>query len=140
MAVPTAYTEDTLAEYMHSALREVATTLGFAPGDGDYDEAVNEALLAYGVTDIAEATQIAKLRTLARREAWRQAQSAAAARFDFSADGGDYSRSQLHKQITTNLERAEADAAPYATVAYRISRKAIRFNDAYSAASEGADL
>ena len=51
MAVPTSYTEHTLAEYMHDELGKVATLLGYAVGvadAGSYAEAVIEAQITFG--------------------------------------------------------------------------------------------
>ena len=59
MAIPAGYTEATLKEYMHTVLGPVATTLGWTVADGDYDEAANEAVAAYGVDDVAAVARLA---------------------------------------------------------------------------------
>lgn len=111
MAIPTSYSEETLKAFMLAALSNLGAALGLTASS--FNEAVNDALLAYGVTDIAQATDIAKLRALARVAAWQVAVSAAAGDYDFSADGGNYRRSQLHEQARKGLAAAEADAAVY---------------------------
>lgn len=111
MALPASYTEATLAAYMATELGQLATALGYS-GSAGYQEAVNGALALYGVADVAQATDIAKLRALARLEAWKLAASGAA--YDFSADGASFSRSQLMDQINARLRAAELEAASYA--------------------------
>lgn len=113
MPVPTAYTEDSLAAFMHAALRDVATALGWSVAAGDYDEPVTDALIAYGEDDIADATDIQKLRALARVAVWQAAVDATVGDYDFSADGGSYSRSQLHAQALARLAQAQQQAAAY---------------------------
>lgn len=114
MPLPTAYTEPKLAEYMHTTLGEAASVMGYGhpgAGMGAYQEQVYDALLAYGVTDIADATDMALLRALAKREAWRKVMNESAGRYDVTADEGTFKRSQLHAQAKTNFQTASAEAA-----------------------------
>lgn len=113
MAAPTAYTEETLKAYMHTVLGAVATALEWSVAGGQYDEPVNEVLLAYDVTDIANATNVRKLRALARREAWRAAVNSLASNYNFSADGARHDLSQVYEQAQKQLEAAEADTLAY---------------------------
>jgi len=113
MAAPTSYTETTFKEYLHIVLGAMAAGLGWTVGGGDYDEVVNETLLAYAVDDIAAATDIRKLRALGRYELWRAVVAEVAGDYDYRADGGDYKRSQVHKQAMAQLARAEEDALEY---------------------------
>jgi hypothetical protein len=108
MALPSSYTESSLRDYMLFCVSALADTLGLAASD--FSEAVNDALVAYGVTDIALATNIAKLRGIAKAEAWRLIVTTTVGEYNFSADGGSYSREQLHKHAVDALARAEADA------------------------------
>lgn len=108
MAIPSSYTEFSLAAYMLAVTGNVAAALGW--DIENFDEAVNDALVAYGVSSIADATDIAKLRALAKVEAWRTAVNGTAADIEFSADGGTYKRNQMHEQALAALERAEAAA------------------------------
>jgi len=132
MAAPMSYTESTLAEFMLECLKDVATALGWT-GLSDVQEAVNETLLAYGVSDIASATEIRKLRGLARREVWRQVRSATAGDYDFSADGGSYHRSQIHAQAKLEFALAESAASIYdAESAQAVVIQAVEYaNDPY---------
>lgn len=112
MAAPTSYTEATLATFMLTELGDVAGVLEWT-AQADVQEAINEALLVYGVNDIADATDISKLRALARRQAWRSAVNSLTTRYDFSNPEGDYKRSQMVKAAATRLAQAESDAMPY---------------------------
>ena len=119
MPIPSAYTEKTLAEYMHLMLGKTAQALDlhFGPDDaGDYAQAVQDALLDYGAEDIAAISGvdgIRKLRALAKVAAWRHVVNNFAAFYDTSADGASYTRSQLFKQAKESLELAEDEALPY---------------------------
>ena len=130
MAVPASYTEKTLAEFMHVSLGKTAKALAinFGPEDaGDYAEAVNDALLAYGTDNIATISGMAniqKLRVLARVHAWQYVVNNFAALYDFSADGGSYHRSQMFKQAKESLALAQLAALPY-DPAYQVNVVAI---------------
>lgn len=116
MPAPSTYTEESLSAYMDSILGAVADVLSWSVAGGDYAEAVNETLLAYGVDDIALVTgreNIKRLRALARREVWRAVVNVTAGDYDFEADGGKYSRSEINKMAMQNLIRAESEAAEY---------------------------
>lgn len=112
MPAPTAYTEATLATFMLAELGDVAGVLGWTTQDA-VQEAINEALLVYGVDDIADATDIPKLRALARRQAWRSAVNSLTTRYDFTNPEGEYKRSQMVKAAATRLAQVESDAMPY---------------------------
>lgn len=109
---------------MRETLGGIATTLGLTTID--FVETVNDVLAAYGVSDIADATDIVKLRVLARVAALRRAQVAALSWYDFSADGGSFSRSQVQAQIKAMLSDAETDAFPY-TGAYAVTRATLTY-------------
>ncbi len=116
MAAPISYTEKTLAEFMHQDLGRTAEVLGYAAGiedAGSYAEAVNETLLAYGVSDISAAVEIPRLRILARAAAWRMAASGLVTAYKFSADGSSYERSALFEHANRMLNRAEYNAAAW---------------------------
>jgi hypothetical protein len=109
MTPPTSYTEKTLADFMHQELGKVAGILGYAVGAGDagsYAEAVNETLLNYGQTLIAEAGDMPKIRALARVEAWRKACTDLAALYQFTSDDASYERNQVFDQAEKNLQMA----------------------------------
>jgi hypothetical protein len=137
MSVPTAYTEQSLARFMEIILGKVAKVLELRAGvsdPGDFSEAVNDALLAYGTDDISTVSgsdNIQKLRALAAVCAWRHVVTNFAALYDFSADGGRYSRSQLFEQAKTSLEMAEQQALPYAANYMIHLRKTDHIHDPY---------
>lgn len=108
MAIPTSYTESTLRDYMLTVTENVASALGWTATK--FTEAVNDALVAYGVSDITSATDIAKLRTLAKVEAWKAVVDGTAADIEFTADGATFKRQQMHQQAVAALERAQAEA------------------------------
>ena len=108
MALPSSYTESALRDYMLASVGTVGSMLSLTASS--FTEAVNDALVAYGVTDIALATNIAKLRGIAKVEAWRLIVTTTVGEYNFSADGGTYSREQLHKHAVDALARADADA------------------------------
>jgi hypothetical protein len=97
---------------MAGVLGYVASALAYTDPTS-YEEAVNEALLEYGVDDIADVTgreNIRKLRAVARVMVWRQVVRDTTGDFDFSADGGRYSRSQINEQARESLKLAESEA------------------------------
>lgn len=118
MAAPSSYTEATLKAYMHGVTGNLASKeiLNWTVASGSYDEAVNEALLSYGTSDIATiqgADNLRLLRALARRELWRAVVQATAGQFDYRhADSGAlYDRSQIHKHALAMLALATQDVA-----------------------------
>lgn len=120
MPIPTEYTEETLAGYMLTALSQVAGVLGWDDETDEVGEAIIGALLAYFGTAgansiIANATDITKLRVLARREIWRAAVAALTTKYTFSTDGQKFDRSDMMKLASAQLERAETDAAAFDT-------------------------
>ena len=98
MAAPTSYTNVTLAGFMHDQLGNVAQVLGFH-NPGSYLEAVNEVMITIGVTDVQleDEIDLIRLRTLARREAWRMVVHATGAAYNFSVAGDSYNRAELHR-------------------------------------------
>ena len=111
MALPASYSESTLKTYMTTSLGPLAGALGLV--DSDMAEPLNDVLTAYGVEDIADATNLPKLRALARVHALRKAQVTAAAWTDFTADGASFSRSQVAAALREMLAQAEASALQY---------------------------
>lgn len=112
MPAPTAYTEESLAEYMHTALGPVASALKYSVEGESYAEAVNEALLAFPVDDIADVSgrdNIRKLRMLALFFAWKMVAAHTAGDFDYSADNAGFSRSQVHAQAKASMEALRTD-------------------------------
>jgi hypothetical protein len=131
MPVPTSYTEETLIQFMHSTLAEMATVLGWTVDGGHYDEAVVETLLVYGVSQIAEASDIRKLRACARVQVWQAVSNATAGDYDYEAEDVSYSRSQVHAQASAMLEKTLLDAMPYTDVYSVVIDEVIFKNDPY---------
>lgn len=111
MPIPTAYTESQLGEYMLSVLGVVGSVLEYT--SASFGEQVTDALLDYGVTDIAQATDMKKLRGLAKVAAWKKAKDDLGAYYDYQADGGTFDRSQMQAMAEKSLAQAVTDALPY---------------------------
>lgn len=132
MPIPASYTESMLRDYMLSVTSNVATALGWTASN--FTEAVYDALVAAGVDDIDDVTDIAELRALAKVEAWRAVVDGTAADIEFTADGSSFKRNQMHEHAKGALERAEAaaTAAGYGdTYAPAISMGSIVHADPY---------
>jgi len=137
MAIPTSYDEYELSRYMLATTATVAEVAGVE--SYTFIEAVNDTLTAYGVASIALATDIAKLRSLAKVEAWKTVISYLMTAYDFTADGASYKRSQMLAAAESALSRVEADAAlaGYSTV-YGIQMGTMVYSDPYTI-TESAD-
>ena len=140
MALPAIYDEYLLGTYMQDITKGSSDVLKMELAD--FDEAVNDAATAYGVTDIAQATDIAKLRALAKVEAWRTVVNRAASQIDYgqsngTAVAGNYEkRSQLHDQAEKALERALSEAERHGYLSdsggFVIEVGKMAFSDAYA--------
>jgi hypothetical protein len=111
MPIPSSYTEDGIAQYMLNVLENAGPAAEWT--SADFEEQVVDLLLDYGVTDIASATDITKLRSLARVQAWRKVVAAVSGDFDFSADEAEYNRRVVFEHARTMLEEAERAAAEW---------------------------
>lgn len=109
MAFPHSYDEGELASYMHAVIGKTAGVLGWTAPES-YREAVNDALLAYGVTDIAEATDITRLRACARLAVWQAVADDTAAFYTFATDQQRFERRQVHEHANAMLTRARVTA------------------------------
>lgn len=110
MALPTAYTEYDLAAFFRDeVLKKTATLLDWTQPD-DYQGAVNDTLIAYGVEDIADATNIPRLRAIGRREVWRAVVEDTAGMYGYTVDGETYNRQQINAQARAAFDQAEKDA------------------------------
>ena len=119
MAIPSSYTDLTLAQYMLSALEGVASA--FEWNTGSFPEQINDVLLANGTASVSAATDIPKLRTLAAYYAWRKAYYAGAAKWfnnsiSITAGGTDRrDQNQIWLHIQAAYKEAEAAASVYLT-------------------------
>jgi hypothetical protein len=110
MALPTSYSEASLADYMeHGILRATGAVLGLV-GAAHYAEAVNDVAAALGTT-IADATDMPRLRILARREAWRLAMQQAGGDYAYTEDGAQSSRQQIFEHCKAMFDQAVRDLA-----------------------------
>jgi hypothetical protein len=107
------YTDSTFKEYLHRALGHTATGLHWSVAGGHYDELLLDTKLALDVNDLASLTSNAdlkKLRVVGRVQLWRAVLAATAGDYAFSADGGSYSREQVHAHAQAMLAQAESEA------------------------------
>ena len=114
MAAPSSYTETTFKAYLHGRLGALADALEWTVVGENYDEAVNDALLAYGeddITAITTATNINLLRAYGRYFLWKSVAEATVNEIDYThADSGaTYKHSQIHKQAKDMMKVAQAD-------------------------------
>lgn len=133
MAAPTSYTEATLKTYMNDVLGATATVLEWTIGNGNYDEAVDETLLAYGVDAISEITgraNIRKLRVIAVREVWWAVLSEIAMDYTVRDERQTLERSQAYEQAKQNFAIASSNALRYDD-SYNVEGESVTFNDPY---------
>lgn len=124
MAAIQPYTPQTFKEYLHSLLGHTAAGLSWSVAGGSYDEILSEALLAIDTDDITTITDnagLGKIRAVGRYCLWSAVAAALAGEFDFSADGGSYSRNQAHENALKMLDRAEIDLAQYGLIGYVVT-------------------
>lgn len=127
MPLPAAYTDDALAAFVVRELGLVATQLDWVAETPRVAEAVIDAVAAYGTASAAQATDIAKLRALARVAAWSAAVGATAGNYAVAADGQSFDRQQVHDHARAMLAEAERAASalgvgPAAAVVGRLDR------------------
>lgn len=120
MSVPTTYTEQTFAQYLHSILSKTALELEWSAGDGsdvgNYGEIINDTLIACGVTTIAEMSGIdavQKLRIVGRYYAWQAAVEALVVEHNLAADGASLQRETVFKQAKMMLDMAADKVGDY---------------------------
>jgi hypothetical protein len=120
MPVPTAYDEAQLAAFLVTALSNVASVLAWTATTPEIGEAVLDTALALGVTDVADATDVAAVRVLGERAVLRRAQTALAALVDQNVDQVDFKRSQVGAAVTKRLAVVEAAALRYDRTGYAV--------------------
>ena len=97
---------------MEDQIGDVASDLEWTVAGGDYDEALNEALLVYGTSDISTISgsdNIRKIRAVARREVWRvvMQRTAHKTRVSVGAPASTISAENIHAQARKQFEMAE---------------------------------
>lgn len=119
MAIPAGYTEETLAQYMYSlitnddAVNEFATALRWSVANGSYQDAVDEAIAAYGVDDITAISgreNIRRLRAVARVELWRSVVQRTVPSYQVSDGTTTTSRNQLYEHAKEMYDMALNEA------------------------------
>lgn len=112
--IPSQYTEQELFTFMkEGCLREVAATLNWTTL-AQYQEAINETLLSYGnITTITQATNVRKLRLLARVKVWSSVVQATVADYDFTEGNRTHNRKQIHDNAVMMLQISEAEYQQY---------------------------
>lgn len=121
MPLATSYNEQELAVLMAAELGDVATVLGWEPGNldaGSYERAVQRTLRLYGASDIADATDMDKLEALATWQAWEAAFASLSTRYDIATDGQSLSRSQLFDHALVMVNRAKQAATRYTSASF----------------------
>jgi hypothetical protein len=114
MPLPTSYDESELAAFMVTELGPLGTDLGLDASA--LAPAVDDTLFAYfgdAGGAIADATDIRKLRALARGEAWQTAVTWTAADINSSTDGQSLSMAGRHAQAVARLADARNRATRY---------------------------
>ena len=136
MAAPTSYTETTFKTYLHGRLGSLADAFQWTVAGGNYDEAVNDALLAYGESDITQITtamNINLLRAYGRYFLWKSVAEATVNEIDYThADSGaTYKHSQIHKQAKEMMQTAAAEIAALGgdVSGYQVEAYSIEYTD-----------
>lgn len=109
VTVPSSYTEATLAQFMIDSLSDVAPVIG-KTSTNEFSEQVNDALILYGVDDIADATDIPKIRACAKVAVWRKALVDLMTRYSFQTDQQRFDRIEMAKLAKVVLANAEQEA------------------------------
>lgn len=102
-----------LKSYMHQTLAATAGVLGWSVGAGSYDHAVSETADAAGVSDVAIATDVRRLKLLAQVEVWRAVLNETAADYDYDSGDTSLNRSQIFSQAKTMLALAQQSLLAY---------------------------
>jgi hypothetical protein len=110
--LPETYTEATLTQFMIGVLKETGVMLNWTV-QAQYQDAIDMTVEALGVTDITQATGGSKIRSLGRMMVWKTVLDATAGMYDFSADGGSFSRSQINRQAREQYKESKVAAKPY---------------------------
>lgn len=119
MPAATVHTEATLAAYMQSTLKEIATDLGWldtTPVTGNYVRPVNNVEQALGVTDISLSTDATRLIELhADVQIWTEALGAYVRAYAAGGIQRNLQRQQLFDHARIMLLEAQTALAAYLT-------------------------
>lgn len=138
MSVPSSQNATELAAYMHGKLGRVAAMLGFST-PANYQQAITDTLIAYGVADIGSATNVPRLLALASVEVWRLATQQLAPQINTTTDGRSQNRRELFEHCQAMLDDAQTVARQYpndgtgaASSGNSAGRVFVRYCDPYS--------
>jgi hypothetical protein len=131
MSVPVVYSDARLVRSMQAWLGSLRDVLDL-PG---YEDAVIATKSMLGVSDLADVTDIEKLRRYGRYAAWDAVVQATAGKFDVSTDGQSLSRSQQYDHAVAQLARAYAGLSAYIP-AGGLMVATISYSDPYSVSSD----
>lgn len=112
MAIPTVYSATSLAVYLKYVPGDIIAVLGWDENTPQVQEAVNDALLEYGDTDISAITGsdgIRRLRALGRRAIWRAIVQTTANWYSITDNGQKLERQQVHDHAVAQLAQADDD-------------------------------
>ena len=127
--------EADLEAYMIDCLGDTATKIGLVAID--LDETVTDIIYDYGsITTVDEATDLRKLRILAKARVFERAMAQVAADYDFSDKSASYSRSQMHKALQAQYKLAQAAALEFAPFYKAKIITPVHVNDPYKKSSE----
>jgi hypothetical protein len=101
----------TLIDFIESYLGKFGEYLGWTVTE--FSLIATSTLESYGVDTEDEATDIKKLHSLAKMQAWEKALVELAQDYNYSVDGGSYSRSQVYDAAKQNYLNAVLEALPY---------------------------
>jgi acyl carrier protein len=116
MAAPSSYTEATLLTFMVNSLSGVAGALSLTTSSAAITQALTATERILGVSDVASLTDMQKLETIARWQAWEAAADTAATSFDLASSGDSLKLSQMFDQINKRLGSALDAALVYSEV------------------------
>jgi hypothetical protein len=102
----------TLATYINDNFPTIKTQLGWNDST-QIVTIVAKAVELYGVATEADATNLAKLHVLASVAVWSQALTDISLDYNWSADGGSFSRSQAVDAVRKNLDEALSASLVY---------------------------
>jgi len=100
-----------LAEYLIDYLGNLAADLNWT--ETSLVTVTEDTLSDYGVDYETEVTDTKKYKALGKVNLWEKALIELSSKFDFSADGGSFSRSQFFEMVKQNYEQAVSEALVY---------------------------
>lgn len=142
MPIKTTYTESEVKDYMERSLGDTSRKLGWTAEAGDFDEPALEVLYFMGEPDytfVDTATDAAKVRAVARMEAWRFAMFSTAheASHSVGAPGtGTTNRADVHRHCKDQFELSKEwleERYPdlVAEPARQVGRYSVEYTDDY---------